>query len=97
MDPRSGQGGHSAELQHIQDNDGQPGSIGHIEDDESIYHLQMDADEGSAAACGHVDQQPDREGHKQHVESKIEEDMDKEHAKGKSTNEDRHSIMSVFP
>ena len=33
---------------------------------------------------------------KQHVESQIKEEMDKADANGKSTNEDRHSVMSVF-
>ena len=33
---------------------------------------------------------------KQHLESKINEEMDKANAKGKSNNEDRHGILSVF-
>ena len=31
-----------------------------------------------------------------HVESKTKEEMDKANAKGKSTHEDRHSVMFVF-
>ena len=33
---------------------------------------------------------------KEHVETKIKEDQGKEHGKEKSSNEDRHSIVSVF-
>ena len=33
---------------------------------------------------------------KDHVETKIKEDQEKEDGRGKSSNEDRHSIMSVF-